>query len=143
MCRARTITGSVLSARSDLFGLGVVLCEALTGVALFKGVCPADSLRLTLEEFSKLPPALQTLIIGSGSVFGEKVSLVNTSNHYSARMITTADLAGLKLEAMLQFYRAPYGNQHGRMTFLLRTAGDPWAFVEPAREAGAAGEPMI
>ena len=44
------------------------------------------------------------------AVFGEKVSLVNTSNHYSARMITTVDLAGLQLDAMEQFYRARYGN---------------------------------
>jgi len=29
------------------------------------------------------------------------------------------------------------------MTFLLRTAGDPWTFVERAREAVAAAEPMI
>jgi zinc protease len=44
------------------------------------------------------------------AVFGEKVSLVNTSNHYSARMVTTADLPGLKLDAMQQFYRARFGN---------------------------------
>jgi zinc protease len=44
------------------------------------------------------------------AVFGEKVSLVNASNHYSARMITPADLAGLKLDAMQQFYRARFGN---------------------------------
>jgi zinc protease len=44
------------------------------------------------------------------AVFGEKVSLVNASNHYSARMITPADLGALKLEPMQQFYRARFGN---------------------------------
>jgi zinc protease len=44
------------------------------------------------------------------AVFGEKVSLVNTSNHYSSRMVTTADLPGLKLDAMQQFYRARFAN---------------------------------
>jgi zinc protease len=44
------------------------------------------------------------------AVFGEKVSLVNASNHYSARMVTTADLPGLKLDAMQHFYRARFGN---------------------------------
>ena len=44
------------------------------------------------------------------AVFGEKVSLVNTSNHFSARMITAADLPGLKLDAMRNFYQARFGN---------------------------------
>ena len=44
------------------------------------------------------------------AVFGEKVSLVNSSNHYSARMMTTADIPNLKLDAMQQFYRARFGN---------------------------------
>jgi len=44
------------------------------------------------------------------AVFGEKVSLVNTSNHYSAKMITPADVPGMKLDAMQQFYRARFAN---------------------------------
>lgn len=44
------------------------------------------------------------------AVFGEKVSLVNSSNHYSARMITAKDLPALRLEPMQQFYRARFGN---------------------------------
>jgi zinc protease len=44
------------------------------------------------------------------AVFGEKVSLVNTSNHYSAKMMTSADVTGLDLEAMRQFYGARFGN---------------------------------
>jgi zinc protease len=44
------------------------------------------------------------------AVFGEKVSRVNASDHYSARMIAPADLDALKLEPMQQFYRARFGN---------------------------------
>lgn len=44
------------------------------------------------------------------AVFGEKVSLVNTSNHYSAKMITSADLPGMKLDAMQRFYRERFAN---------------------------------
>jgi zinc protease len=44
------------------------------------------------------------------AVFAEKVNLVNTSNHYSARTITSKDLASLQLEAMQRFYQARYGN---------------------------------
>jgi zinc protease len=43
-------------------------------------------------------------------VFGEKVSLVNTSNHFSARMMTVADVPGLRLDAMQQFYKGRFGN---------------------------------
>ena len=44
------------------------------------------------------------------AVFGEKVNLVNSSNHYSARMITSADLPSLRLDAMQRFYQARFGN---------------------------------
>lgn len=44
------------------------------------------------------------------AVFGEKVSLVNTSNHYSAKMITSADLPGMELDAMQRFYRGRFAN---------------------------------
>ncbi|HTM34747.1 MAG TPA: insulinase family protein [Vicinamibacterales bacterium] len=44
------------------------------------------------------------------AVFAEKVQLVNTSNHYSARMITPKDLGGLQLEPMRRFYEGRYGN---------------------------------
>jgi zinc protease len=44
------------------------------------------------------------------AVFAEKVQLVNTSNHYSARMITSKDLTSLHLEPMRRFYRERYGN---------------------------------
>jgi len=44
------------------------------------------------------------------AVFAEKVQLVNTSNHYSARMITSKDLGSLQLEPMRRFYQGRYAN---------------------------------
>ncbi len=58
----------------------------------------------------RLDAALANQAQNPRAVFGEKVSLVNSSNHYSARMLTPADVPGLKLEAMQQFYRARFGN---------------------------------
>ena len=49
------LRGSVFSPQSDIFGLGVVLWEAMTGRALFRGATPAESLRLTLE--ARVPAA--------------------------------------------------------------------------------------
>lgn len=49
------LRGSVFSPQSDIFALGAVLWEAMTGRALFRGVTPTDSLRLTLE--ARVPPA--------------------------------------------------------------------------------------
>jgi zinc protease len=43
-------------------------------------------------------------------VFGEKVEQVNTSNHYSAKALTPADIQALDLEAMSRFYKERFAN---------------------------------
>ena len=64
--------GEKIDGRSDLYGLGVVLYEVLTGIRPHKGVSPAELLRAHLVEapipFSesdkegRVPPELRTLI---------------------------------------------------------------------------------
>ncbi len=58
----------------------------------------------------RLVAALENQAQSPRAVFGEKVGLVNSSNHYSARMMTTADIPNLRLDAMQQFYRARFAN---------------------------------
>jgi zinc protease len=58
----------------------------------------------------RLAAVLENQAQNPRAAFAEKVNLVNSSNHYSARMLTTADLPGVTLEPMQQFYRAAYGN---------------------------------
>jgi zinc protease len=43
-------------------------------------------------------------------VFGERVEQVNTSNHYSAKAPTPADIQALDLEAMSAFYKERFAN---------------------------------
>lgn len=43
-------------------------------------------------------------------VFSERVNLVNTSNHYSAKAPTPADIQALDLEAMTRFYKERFSN---------------------------------
>ena len=43
-------------------------------------------------------------------MFGDKVEQVNSSNHYSAKPMTVADVPNLSLEAMRSFYNARFGN---------------------------------
>ena len=43
-------------------------------------------------------------------VFGEKVSQVNTSNHYSAKSPTPADIQALDLDVMRRFYKDRFAN---------------------------------
>jgi serine/threonine-protein kinase len=50
--------GGALTARSDQFGLGVTLCEMLTGRRPFDGATPLDTLDRVREA---LPPALPEL----------------------------------------------------------------------------------
>jgi zinc protease len=43
-------------------------------------------------------------------VFGEKVEQINTSNHYTAKSPTPADIQALDLEAMSRFYKERFAN---------------------------------
>ena len=64
------LKGARFSPQSDIFGLGVVLWESLTGKNLFRGETPVDSLRLTLDGYvplvrsiiPKLPGALDDVL---------------------------------------------------------------------------------
>ena len=58
----------------------------------------------------RLGPSLQNRDQNPGAVFGDKVEQINTSNHYSARPLTAADVPNLSLEAMRSFYNARFGN---------------------------------
>jgi zinc protease len=58
----------------------------------------------------RLTGALQNRDQNPRAVFGEKVELVNSSNHYSARELTVADLPTLNLETMRRFYNARFSN---------------------------------
>ncbi len=58
----------------------------------------------------RLTAALENQAQNPRIVFGEKVSLVNTSNHFSARRLTPAGVADLDLAAMRDFYTARFAN---------------------------------
>jgi zinc protease len=55
------------------------------------------------------------------AVFNEKVDLVNTSNHYSAKAPTPADVEALDLAAMRRFYTARFSNAADFTFFLVGT----------------------
>lgn len=69
---------------------------------------------LTREAFEllkrRLASALDNQAQNPGSVFGERVEQVNTSDHYTARALTVADVRQLDLEAMTRFYRDRFSN---------------------------------
>jgi zinc protease len=58
----------------------------------------------------RLAGALQNRDQNPRAVFGERVEMVNSSNHYSARELTPADLPALNLETMRRFYNARFSN---------------------------------
>ena len=58
----------------------------------------------------RLTGALQNRDTNPRAVFGERVELVNTSNHFSAKELTVADLPSLNLETMRRFYNARFSN---------------------------------
>ncbi len=58
----------------------------------------------------RLTGALQNRDQNPRAVFGEKVQQINSSNHYSARELTPADVPTLSLETMRRFYSARFSN---------------------------------
>jgi zinc protease len=58
----------------------------------------------------RLGASLQNRDQNPRAAFSERVEKVNTSDHYSASPLKTADLPNLDLEAMRSFYRARFGN---------------------------------
>ena len=69
---------------------------------------------LTREAFElmrrRVASALENQAQNPGYVFNERVEQVNTSNHYSAKALTAADVPQLDLEAMTRFYRDRFAN---------------------------------
>jgi zinc protease len=45
-----------------------------------------------------------------GQVFGQKVAEINTSNHFTSKALTAADIAALDRNRMLAFYRERFAN---------------------------------
>jgi zinc protease len=66
------------------------------------------------ESFALLKRQLEAMLANRGrspgQVFGEKVSQVNTSNHYTAQPLTADRLATLDREKMMTFYRQRFSN---------------------------------
>jgi zinc protease len=58
----------------------------------------------------RLAPSLENRDQNPRAVFGDKVEQVNTSNHYSARPMTVADVPNLNLDAMRTFFNSRFGN---------------------------------
>ena len=67
----------------------------------------ADTLDLLKR---RLTGGLQNREQNPRAVFGERVEMVNTTNHYSAVALKTADVPGLNVDAMKIFYGARFGN---------------------------------
>lgn len=98
---------------------------------------------LTPEAFDLLKRRLGAVLENQAqnprAVFGERVSLINQSQHYSARMLSVADLPRLNLDTMQAYYRARYGNA-ADFTFFLVGAFDT-ATVTPLIERWIGGLP--
>jgi zinc protease len=69
---------------------------------------------LTRDAFEllkrQLASALANRAESPGFVFNERVDQINSSNHYSARALTAADVGALDLEQMQRFYKERFAN---------------------------------
>jgi zinc protease len=66
------------------------------------------------EAFALMKKQLDAAVANRGreprQIFGEKLSQVNTSNHYTAQPLTPERVASLDREKMIAFYRARFAN---------------------------------
>ncbi len=95
-----------------------------------------DALALLKRRLSSM---LENQAQNPRAVFGERVELVNTSNHYSARALTTADVQALDLNAMQRFYAERFANA-ADFTFFLVGAFELSA-IQPMVEQWIGGLP--
>src|SRR5207244_5346024 len=56
-----------------------------------------------------------------GRVFGEKLSQMNTSNHYTSQPLTAERIAAIDRQRMLAFYRARFANAADFTFFMVGT----------------------
>ena len=71
------------------------------------------------------------------TVFGEKVAAVNTSNHYTARPLTTARIQSLDRGAMASFYKARFANAADYTFFMVGAFNVDEAIPLVARYVGS------
>jgi zinc protease len=80
---------------------------------------------LTRESFEllkrRLASALENQAQNPGYVFNERLEQVNTSNHYTAKNLTVADVGSLDLEQMQRFYRERFANAADFTYFIVGT----------------------
>jgi zinc protease len=69
----------------------------------------------------RLEASLANQAQSPGAVYGERVRLINTSDHYSARAIQLTDLPKLDPEKMLSFYRQEFANAANFTFFFVGT----------------------
>jgi zinc protease len=115
---ARSLTGKLVSANSyvslSTHGISGSAAPAQleTALQLFhqRFVAPGDD----PDAFGLLKRQLDAMVANRGrapaQVFGEKVSQVNTSNHYTSTPITTERIAALDRDKMVAFYHQLFAN---------------------------------
>ncbi len=87
--------GSAVDARADIFSLGVVLYECLTGVRIFQGSTLLDSLTKVLGEQPKPPSEVNPEILGSLDRVVMKALSKDRADRYSAAEEMLSDLSGV------------------------------------------------
>jgi zinc protease len=114
----KVLTGKLVSARPFIglssHGVGGSAAPAQLETALQllhqEITAPGDD----AESFALLKKQLAALVANRGQspgqVFGEKLSQINTSNHYTARPLTQERVDTLSREKMIAFYRERFAN---------------------------------
>ncbi len=116
------IEGGDVSARSDVFGLGVLLYEAMVGKLPFDGKNPAQVLRRVLEgSFTPADKALPTVGAGFAAIVGKALGHTQEERYASAADLVRGAAAG----ALRARFRRPaqgaalvlvqLGSVHGRL----------------------------
>jgi zinc protease len=115
---SKLLSGKIASAQPNIgeytHGLGGSATPKDLETALQLAYLVHTAPNMTPDVFEllkrRLTGALQNRDQNPRAVFGERVELVNTSNHYSAKELTPADLPSLNLETMRRFYHARFSN---------------------------------
>jgi eukaryotic-like serine/threonine-protein kinase len=144
--------GDVLDRRTDVFALGAILWELMTGISPFERASEADTIRAIIAEEPQVPPPaiLRTLPTQLSEIALKAIASDPSRRYPSARalrhelrtFVRGASLGAEPQAAVAEVMRAHFGQRIKKVEELVRTF-EPTTFPPPSLDPAAFERPTL